>query len=162
MGFLAAALVDSTREWRKELEHLELPPEAVTWQEQPGGVSVGALFLHIIEAEFWWFQAVAGGQPLSDEDVKRYQIDEIDQYADTWPTPPSLSIEDCFDMLQEARERSLALFPTIGPADRIVKRPDADTTYTIRWIQLHIVQHDSYHGGQIVMLAKRWKAKLEA
>jgi uncharacterized damage-inducible protein DinB len=29
--------------------------------------------------------------------------------------------------------------------------------YSLAWIVAHLVQHDSYHGGQIVMLNQMWK-----
>lgn len=155
IGLLGAALIDSTREWREELEELKPSAASLTWQAEPGGVSIGALFLHLIETELWWIQTVAGGIPITDAEVKRYRVDEIDQYADKWPQAPEMDLGGYFTMLQEVRERTLAVLGSLGSPDRVVPRPGSETKFTLRWILVHVLQHDSYHGGQAVMLAKK-------
>jgi uncharacterized damage-inducible protein DinB len=155
VGLLISVMQDATREWRKEI--VGLPKSAITWQETPTGVSIGSLMLHMIEAELWWIGEVIGGIPVSQEDVERFRLAEIDQYEDTWPVPLDLDLEGYFALMDGVRDRTLTLLKDAGPSTRIVKRPDKDNGYSIRWILSHLAQHESYHGGQAVLLMKRWQ-----
>jgi len=46
-------------------------------------------------------------------------------------------------------------------SDSLSEHPNGEYASTYRWIVAHLVQHDSYHGGQAVLLHETWK-KLSA
>ncbi|MBS1715227.1 MAG: DinB family protein [Armatimonadetes bacterium] len=153
-GLLLAALVDSTREWR---ENLESPPvEALAWQPSPGSHSIGALILHIVDVESYWFENFAGGRERDPEETKLFLSEETQQYGASWPLPPAQPVEWYFDLHDRIRERSFEALRGIEPDKEFARR---DFTCTLRWVVAHVVQHDSYHGGQAVLLHELWKKK---
>jgi len=71
------------------------------------------------------------------------------------PTPPAEPIEWYFDILDRARIR---VFESIAQhSDSLSEHPNGEYVSTYRWIVAHLVQHDSYHGGQAVLLHETWK-----
>lgn len=153
---LAAILLDGTVEWRLELWDTDIKPETMTWRPRPGGPSMGAIILHMIVAELFWFEKCALGQPLSDEDRKSILCDEIDVDAGIWPDPPYEPLSWYVQLQDGYRARTLEALKRWAPADTLVEGPDRQCS--LRWIFGHVIQHESYHGGQIVMLYHMWKA----
>ncbi len=151
VGLLLSILEDSTREWRGELA--EPSVEAIVWQPVAGSYNIGALLLHMAFAELIWFQGVVADTPVSDEDRARLLTAETDVDAGKWPTPPSEPISFYFDILAEVRGRSLAILKDADP-DAVFQRSRGSVS--LRWIIGHIIQHDSYHGGQAVLLHEQW------
>src|SRR5687768_3272395 len=86
-GLLLAVLQDGTVEWRGEMP-AELPAEAMIWRPRPGGQSMGALMLHNIIAELFWFEVFALGEDVGGEDKRLLKWNEIDVDEGHWPDPP--------------------------------------------------------------------------
>ena len=155
IGLLLASLEDSTREWRGEMG--EPPIEAITWQIKPGSYSIGGLLLHIAEVELYWFEEFAAGKTLDPEEMKRLMSDEIKQDEGKWPTPPAEPISWYYAMHDDIRRRILETLKGVDPDCKYDKRSDMSTT--LRWVLAHVVEHDSYHGGQAVLLHEVWKQR---
>jgi uncharacterized damage-inducible protein DinB len=153
IALLFGALQDSTREWRENLGDVEAA--AIAWQPYPSGPSIGGELLHLAAAETYWFSKfVEGNDPDATDPAIRFD-NALDQYAGQWPTPPSESLAWYFDVLDHHRE--LTRQSLIRQPNPISLHPGSETRITLRWIVSHIVQHDSYHGGQAVLLHEMWK-----
>jgi len=153
IGLLLAALQDSTREWRENLENPSV--EAITWQIAPNAYSIGALILHIIDCEVGWFERFIGKQPRDMEQDKFLMSAEVQQYDCTWPTPPAQPIEWYYELHDTYRKRAWEALREVDPTTFIAANEEFETS--VRWVVSHIIQHDSYHGGQAVLLHEFWK-----
>jgi len=147
-GTLLATLQDGSREWRDELG--EPDPESIVWQPYPKSHSIGGVLLHIAEVEAYWIEEFSLGRTIDPEEAKLYMSAEIDQYAGSWPTPPKEPIGYYFEILEKVRTRTLESVKSFAPPETIIER-EWETT-TLRWVLAHVIEHDSYHGGQAVLL----------
>lgn len=153
-GLLCAILEDGTNEWRSELPQ-NLNDKAMVWQAYPGGHSIGGTILHMISAEIYWFEQVVLDLPLDPQEsaILHSEAANIDEWE--WATPPEKPLSWYFDFQDRIRARML---------ESIKKWPPSDTTFehhgrqiTARWIFGHVIQHESYHGGQAVLLGRLWQ-----
>lgn len=154
LATMIATLQDGTREWRGEFESIS--PEELTWQPYADGPSIGGCILHMVGCEAFWLQVVVNGKEL-DLSHPAYAFDaELDQDSHVWPTPPAQSAEWYFEQLEIQRAETIALIAAHNDPNAVITRPSGNSM-TFRWIVAHLVQHDSYHGGQCVMLHEMWK-----
>jgi uncharacterized damage-inducible protein DinB len=147
-GLLLATLQDSTREWKDELG--EVDPDLICWQPYPKGYSIGGVLLHIAETEAYWIEQFVLGREISEEEKTQCMIAEIDQYHGSWPTPPREPLSYYYGILDRIRARTLESVKSFDPPETV--KGSKWGTMTLRWVLAHVVGHDSYHGGQAVML----------
>jgi uncharacterized damage-inducible protein DinB len=124
-----------------------------------GAHSIGALVMHIGEAEWWWMQCNVAGHQMTDEDRKAPYWDVLDDpegFAKFGYTP-----EVCLLELDKIRNQTRDVLFSYGDKDleRIitVDRGGETSEYSLRWILHHLIDHEAQHKGQILML-KRLKA----
>lgn len=153
-GLLCAILQDGTREWRWELDP-ELGPDAMVWQPFPDTHSIGAVILHIIDVEIYWLERLALGLATDQAERQLLMADEIDQDAWVWPAPPREPLSWYFELHDRIRARTLENIKRWPPADE--ERSRGEDTFTYRWVLGHVIQHESYHGGQAVLLSRLWE-----
>lgn len=146
-GILLAAMQDGTREWRGEMGDLD--PKLIVWQPVPKGHSIGGVLLHIAECEAWWVEEVCLGRAIDPEEAKLHMTEEIDQYNGSWPTPPEEPMSYYYDILDRVRARTLESVKSFPAEGTVQAHGD---TYTPAWVLSHVLQHESYHGGQAVLL----------
>lgn len=149
---------DGSREW---LENLEVSPsvEAIVWQPYKDGPSIGGILLHMIGCDMHWLEEFAYGRDISpDHPAVAYDL-VAKQDIPYWPTPPAKEWAWYLDLYQSERESAIAKIMAFNQPDQVFAR--STTQYTFRWIIAHLVEHDSYHGGQIILLHEMWK-KLQA
>jgi len=151
-GLLLAALNDSTREWIGELETPSI--DAIVWQPWPNSYSIGALLCHIIDVEAYWFETFAANHERDPEELRVLLSEETKQDDGIWPTPPAEPIEWYFEFHKRVRTRSYEAIRNIDPTKVYEGRR---ASFTLRWIVAHVVEHDSYHGGQAVLIHEMWK-----
>ena len=155
-GLLCSILQDGTNEWRWELDP-DLSEDAVVWQPYPGVHSIGAVMLHIIGVEIFWFERFALGLPPDPEERKLLMADEIDQEAWQWPVPHRKPISWYFELHDRVRARTLeSIKKWPAPETAIEHRGDPKT---LRWVFGHVIEHESYHGGQAVLLNRLWQLR---
>lgn len=152
VSLLLATLDDSTREWRKHLGEPSI--EALTWQPWPGGYSVGALILHIIEVELFWLEGFLAELPEDTALTQLLMSEQIRQYDGHWPVPPAQPLSWYYDLHDRVRARAREAIRALDPG-RVYSR--GDNSCTLNWVLAHVVEHDSYHGGQAVVLHEMWK-----
>lgn len=154
---LCATLQDTTTEWRAELMADDLPAEEVTWRVRPGGQTIGAVMLHLIGVEIFWIERAVLGRSPDPAERRLLMADEIDVDRGIWPEPPSQPLSWYFELHDRIRARTLEAIKGWPEADAEIIIPQADHKYTPRWILGHVIQHEAYHGGQIVMLHDLWE-----
>jgi uncharacterized damage-inducible protein DinB len=153
LGLLLATWADSTREWRRNLG--EPSDEALVWQPYREGPSIGGLMLHMAACERYWLQDFAVGVKLDPNDPAIAYDAQVDQYVPHWATPPAHPLAWYFEVLDSTRAEMVALVSAERDPTRLMPRRDYHVSY--RWILAHLVEHDSYHGGQAVLLHEMWK-----
>ena len=153
-GLLCAILQDGTNEWRLELDR-DLSNDAVVWQPYPGAHSMGAVILHIVEAEIFWFERFALQLPSSPEERKLLMVEDIDVDGGQWPAPPRQPISWYFELHDCVRARTLEGIKSWPAPD--FARDLHGNPRTMRWVFGHVIQHEAYHGGQAVLLQELWK-----
>jgi len=150
-GLLAALLQDGTEEWRAELDD-ELSEEIMIWQPYAGMHSIGAIILHIINIEVVWFERFVLDLPANPEERTLLMANETDVDEWSWPIPPRKPLSWYYELQDSIRARTL---------EGIKQWPDAETMKdcdgeprSLRWVIGHVIQHESYHGGQAVLLSR--------
>lgn len=157
LGLLFATWADSTREWREMVEWdcPEPPAPALAWQMYEGGPSIGGLLLHMAGCEAFWFERlVCGKEPDLSDPVQLYSS-KLDIEGGVWPVPPSESYAWFLDLYERRRKRSIEIITERNDPTELFQHRLGEMT--MRWIVAHVIEHDSYHGGQIVMLYEAWK-----
>ncbi len=153
-GLLCAILQDGTKEWRAELDP-DLNDDAVIWQPAPGMHSIGAILLHIIDAEIYWFEHVALDLPFDPDETALLMAKETEQDSWLWPAPHKKPISWYFDLHDRVRARTLESIKKWPPQEST--RGNEERSCTMRWILGHVIQHEAYHGGQAVLLNGLWR-----
>lgn len=155
IAILLSALEDSTREWK---ENLDLPSvEAIVWQPAEKSHSIGACLLEIAATEVYWFEQFLAKIPASGGDTVTFLGGQWDIESGNWPTPHAKPIEWYFELLDSVRNRSMAVLRGIDPHQ--ILGGGNGFSCTARWVVAHVVEHDSYHGGQAVLLHELWKKR---
>ncbi|HEY0867982.1 MAG TPA: DinB family protein [Fimbriimonas sp.] len=150
---LCAVLQDGTREWRGELDP-EISDEAVAWQPHPSAPSIAHLMLHIIGVELAWFEGTVQKKEWNREEVELVMLQEIDVDQDKWPPLPLRPFSWYLDLHDHFRARILEGIKSWPSADAAIE--DGEESVTPRWVLGHVIQHEAYHGGQIVLLNRLW------
>jgi hypothetical protein len=94
-------------------------------------------------------------EPVDQEDpAVKYDL-AMDQYVPFWPVPPAKP----FAWYLELYQNNLI---TVRELVRRHNRPFEEKArgskvLTYRLVMAHHVEHDSYHGGQIVLIHEAWK-----
>lgn len=126
----------------------------------PGAHAIGALVLHIGEAEWHWMQCVVSGQKVTDQ-VR------CASYWDVLKDPQGFSdkrysAEFCLSEIKKLREQTHETLAPFNDPDleRIFFERRGEThERSLRWILHHLIDHEAQHKGQILML-KRMSGQL--
>ena len=126
-----------------------------------GAHSIGALVLHIGEAEWWWMQCNVAGHVLTAEDKKA-------AYWDVLENPEGFASNGytaafCLQEVDKIRNQTRDVL--FGHSDKdlekliSVDREGEKHDYTLRWILHHLIDHEAQHKGQILMLKRLMNIK---
>lgn len=123
-----------------------------------GAHPIGALVLHIGEAEWWWMQCIVAGHRLTEEDRGA-------PFWDVLEDPEGFHNRDhdaafCLDQVEHIRNltRDLLFQKSDKDLDQLhsLKRRGETTEHSLRWILHHLIDHEAQHKGQILMLKRLW------
>ncbi len=121
-----------------------------------GAHSIGALVLHIGEAEWFWMQMVVGGHQLTEEDKKAPCWDILDDVEGV--ARNGYTTEFCLQEAEKIRNQTRDLLFGYNDKDleRIITfaRHEKTTEHNLRWILHHLIDHEAQHKGQILMLKR--------
>lgn len=154
LATLVAAWTDGTREWLAEAG--EISDQAVIQPCGANNISIGALMLHIIDCDEGWFSSMFGvklAQPSPASELGR----AVDVDGRKFPTPPAWPFAKYVEIMQETRAELVAGLAGIRADQTFTSQ--RGNVFTARWVIAHLVQHDSYHGGQIVLLNEEFCAR---
>jgi uncharacterized damage-inducible protein DinB len=122
----------------------------------PRAHSIGALVLHIGEAEWYWMQMVVSGHMLSEED-------RLAPYWDVLKDPEGFaekgySVDFCLQEITKLREQTKGTLSSFNDSDLertfSIQRRGQMHEQTLRWILHHLIDHEAQHKGQILMLKR--------
>lgn len=155
LGLILAMWRQSTKDWLDNLG--EVSDEALIAQSEPDGPSIGAMILHLISCARFW--VICEGHGLTvDESHPAIAYDlTMDQYEPYWPTPPRKPFAWYKELFEANKEEIEELVRTQTEPRAICESRGRKFEY--RWMLARQVGHDSYHGGQAVLLHERWKLK---
>lgn len=154
IGYYLSAM----EEVREQVRHAvkEIDVESLGKPAFLGAHSIGALVLHIGEAEWWWIQCHVAGHELTEEDEKQ-------PYWDVLENPEGFAqkgytAEFCLQQLDKIRNQTRDALFGLGEKDleRIMtfERHGELRDHSLRWILHHLVDHEAQHKGQILMLKR--------
>lgn len=122
----------------------------------PGAHAIGALVLHIGEAEWYWMECVVSGHLLTEDDRRA-------PYWDVLKDPESFpdkrySSEFCLNEINKIRQQTHRKLASFADSDleRIfsIERGGETHERSLRWILHHLIDHEAQHKGQILMLKR--------
>lgn len=121
-----------------------------------GAHSIGALVLHIGEAEWFWMQMVVSGHQLTEEDKAAPFwdiLDDLERVAQN-----GFTTEFCLQEAEKIRNQTRDVLFSYNDKDleRIItfERRGETTEHNLRWILHHLIDHEAQHKGQILMLKR--------
>ncbi|MGA9995832.1 MAG: DinB family protein [Pyrinomonadaceae bacterium] len=154
IGFSLSAMEEVRQQLREAVA--EMSAEEIARRAVAGAHSIGALVLHIGEAEWWWMQCILSGHKLTLDDRRKPFWDVLknsEKFARL-----NFNASDCLRTIDEIREQTRQ---TLSPFDeRDFDRPfsfnlrGTQYEYSLRWILHHLVDHEAQHKGQILMLKR--------
>jgi uncharacterized damage-inducible protein DinB len=122
----------------------------------PGAHSIGALVLHIGEAEWYWMQCVISGQKVTDQ-IRSAPYWDVLKDPDGF-AGRSYSVEFCLNEIKQLREQTYEILSRFNDSDleRIFsfERRGETIEPSLRWILHHLIDHEAQHKGQILMLKR--------
>jgi uncharacterized damage-inducible protein DinB len=154
IGFYLSGM-DEVREQLREAV-AGMSDEKIARRAIPQAHCIGALVLHIGEAEWWWMQCVVYGHELTDEDRRKPYWDvllEPDAFARR-----GYSAQYCLDVIGDIRQETRRLLASFSEDDleRLHSHTRGERTIevSLRWVLHHLVDHEAQHKGQILMLKR--------
>jgi len=154
IGFYLAGMDEVRGQLREAVSELSI--EEIGRRAVSGAHSIGALVLHIGEAEWWWMQCVVSGHDLNDED-KRAPFWDVLKDPDRVATQ-AYSAEFCLHEAQQIREQTRTLLAAFNDDDLermfSFERRGQTQEQSLRWILHHLIDHEAQHKGQILMLKR--------
>lgn len=133
-----------------------IPDELIGKPAFLGAHSIGALVLHIGEAEWFWMQMVVSGHQLTEEDQKAPYWDILDDVESVQRN--GYTTEFCLQEAENIRNQTRDILFSYNDKDldRIIhfERKDKPTEHNLRWILHHLIDHEAQHKGQILMLKR--------
>jgi uncharacterized damage-inducible protein DinB len=133
-----------------------IPDEQLGRPAFAGAHSIGALALHIGEAEWWWMQCVVSGHKLTEQDRKACYWDVLkdpDGFAGKGYTA-DFCLQEIEGIRNQTRDLLSALNDNHLESIRTFERRGENHEHSLRWILHHLADHEAQHKGQILMLKR--------
>lgn len=156
LASLLGAWADGRREWLGEIEGAG--DDLVSFRPYPGGHCAGGIMLHMISCDWHWLTRTCGIEPFPGEGHPALAYDEtLNVDEGVWPDPPAEPLAWYLDLLEKSLYAQLGAVAEKG--DPLAVSGNDKRDFTQEWVISHLVQHDSYHGGQIVLLNEMLKRR---
>lgn len=123
-----------------------------------GAHPIGALVLHIGEAEWWWMQCVVAGNKLT-EAVRTSPFWDVLEDPEGFGRR-GYSAEFCLQEITKIRNQTRDLLFNRSDADleniHSLQKKNVTHEHSLRWVLHHLIDHEAQHKGQILMLMRLW------
>jgi uncharacterized damage-inducible protein DinB len=154
IGFLLGGMEEVRGQLREAVELMS--DEEMVRRAVPGAHSIGALVLHIGEAEWWWMNCVIQGHELTDEDRRQPYWDVLKDASGF--AAKNYSASYCLRTIDAIRVETRRFLASFGDDDleNIYSHTRGERTMeaSLRWILHHLIDHEAQHKGQILMLKR--------
>lgn len=156
IGFYLSGMEEVRAQVREAVKNLN--KEQIGRRAFLGAQPIGALVLHIGEAEWWWMQCIVAGHQLTDQDRRA-------PYWDVLEDPEMFASKDydaafCIEQIDLIRNQTRDLLFARSDKDleqlHCLTRKGVTNEHTLRWILHHLIDHEAQHKGQILMLKRLW------
>lgn len=154
IGYYLSGMEEVREQIREAVKNLDV--ESLGQPAFLGAHSIGALVLHIGEAEWWWMQCNVAGHELTEEDEKAPYWDVLDEPAEF--VKKGYTAEFCLQQVDNIRNQTRELL--LGYSDKDLEkifsfeRKGEIRDHSLRWILHHLIDHEAQHKGQILMLKR--------
>ncbi|HEV2705897.1 MAG TPA: DinB family protein [Pyrinomonadaceae bacterium] len=154
IGFYLSAMDDVRRQLREVVEGLS--DEDCNRPACDGALALGALVMHVGEAEWWWIQCILGGREATEEERAQPYWDVV--FEPGVHTGDRYTARFCLeqiDLVREQTRRALARY-TDADLDMLRTHTNDERTleFTLRWLLHHLIDHEAQHKGQVMMLKR--------
>lgn len=133
----------------------DLTQEELARRVTPTAHQIGNLILHLVECEASWIHETVGGRAL-DEEEKRFA--HICDTTETDFAAKNYSAAECIERLDRIGRRSREILARFTDEDLEkffgFERGGKKYEASLRWILIHLVEHEATHKGQITMLKR--------
>jgi uncharacterized damage-inducible protein DinB len=133
-----------------------IPDEMIGKPAFLGSHSIGALVLHIGEAEWFWMQMVVSGHQLTEEDKNAPYWDILDDVDAV--IRKRFTTRFCLQEIEKIRNQTRDVLFSYSDKDLeqifSFERRGETTEYNLRWILHRLIDHEAQHKGQILMLKR--------
>jgi uncharacterized damage-inducible protein DinB len=154
IGFYLASMEEVRGQLRDAVS--DLSPADTGRIVVPDTHSIGALVLHIGEAEWWWMQRIVSGHELTEEIKGAPFWDVLDEPGRV--AANSYSAGFCLEEAQKIREQTRDVLAAFTDSDLertfSLERNGQMFDHSLRWILHHLIDHEAQHKGQILMLKR--------
>ena len=154
IGFYLSGMDEVSAQVREAVTNIS--DEDIGRRVVPEAHSVGALVLHIGEAEWFWLQCVVSGHKLTDEDRATACWDALKDLERV--ASRGYSAEFCLNEAAKIRVQTRGVLASLNDDDleRIFSYEWRGKTQeqSMRWILHHLIDHEAQHKGQILMLKR--------
>ena len=161
IGFYLAGMEELREQLRDAVANV--PDDFACRPAVAGAHCIGALVLHIGEAEWYWMQMVISGHRLTEEDRAQPCWDVLTEPENF--SAKNYSTEFCVNEIQKIRDQTRDTLSRFEDQDlnRIFSRKKRGqvTEHSLRWILHHLIDHEAQHKGQILMLKRLMGLKNE-
>lgn len=153
IGFYLSAMEEIRSRTRKVVE--DLSDEENAQKVLPTAQPIGALVLHIGEAEFWWIQSIVADKEMNEEmhRIAHSNDWEKDDFAEK-----GYGTKYCIEAIDKISQMTREFLANLADEDlekiHIVRKPDKEVHLNLRRILLHLSEHEAAHTGQISMLKR--------
>lgn len=152
---LLGMLEDNTHYWRSHLGRISI--DTLCWQARPEGHSIGMLLLHNAAVEAYWLQQVLAGEATEPELWRTLRDDKVDQFAGKWGKPPKKRLSWYYEQQDLVRHRTLEIVSQQTDTTALF---GGETQFSLRWLVHHVITHEAYHCGQMLLLADLVRATI--
>ena len=153
IGFYLSGIEETRAELRDAVA--DLSSEELTRRVLPDAHQIGALILHIGEAEASWIHSRIAGRELTEEEKK------FVHWCDTTETDfaeKNYTARDCIERIDEISRMSREILAGFGDEDLekvfSFDRQKGRLEISLRSILRHLADHEATHKGQILMLKR--------
>lgn len=150
IGVLVSMLNDMKSRVEQAVKNLDV--EEVDFLMDDTSNSVGALIMHLAATEAFYQRFTFEGRELNAEETKKWGIAQSlgDDARDTYK---GKSVKTYLREFDEVRKKTLELFKTKDDA----WLAEVQNGMNNHWAWYHVMEHQSSHLGQILLMKKRFK-----